>query len=375
MLLELLILHLQIHSITSKMSNLIFILLFSIGCTSCSPSNDGNPPVETPHLYFPTNGTPYWASTSIESLNWNSEALAPLLDFLEEKNTKGFIVLHNGKIVVESYMNGHSQTSNWYWASAGKTLTSTVVGIAHDEGLINLSDPVSTYIGKKWTSASPEKELLINSKHLLTMTSGLDEKLGDEVSPQNLQYVADAGEKWVYHNVYVKMQDVVAQASDLTWDAYFNSRLKNAIGMNGVWTKLEDLNVFWSNTRSMARFGLMVLAKGKWQETQIVSESFLKEATTATQKHNLAYGYLWWLNGKISYVLPGIPFEFQGSLIPNAPDDLIAALGKNDQKLYVVPSKNLVIVRMGEVANSNTPTFGLSGFDNELWGYINALIN
>ncbi|MFY0483979.1 hypothetical protein ACI6PS_15390 [Flavobacterium sp. PLA-1-15] len=49
------------------------------------------------------------------------------------------------------------------------------------------------------------------------------------------------------------------------------------------------------------------------------------------------------------------------------------ALGKNDQKIYVIPSKKMVVVRMGEVANPENPTFALSGFDNELWKKINAL--
>ncbi|MCB0447174.1 MAG: serine hydrolase, partial [Gelidibacter sp.] len=67
--------------------------------------------------------------------------------------------------------------------------------------------------------------------------------------------------------------------------------------------------------------------------------------------------------------------EFSGSLIPNAPNDMYAALGKNDQKIYVVPSKKLVVIRMGDVANPENPTFGLSGFDDELWQKINALTN
>ena len=54
---------------------------------------------------------------------------------------------------------------------------------------------------------------------------------------------------------------------------------------------------------------------------------------------------------------------------------MFAGLGKNDQKVYVVPSKNLVVIRMGEVANVDNPTFGLSSFDNELWEKINAVIN
>ena len=90
---------------------------------------------------------------------------------------------------------------------------------------------------------------------------------------------------------------------------------------------------------------------------------------------NQAYGYLWWLNGKSSYHLPQTQLEFKGTLIPNAPTDMYAALGKNDQKIYVVPSKKLVIVRMGDVADPNNPTFASSTFDNDLWGKINLLID
>ena len=82
---------------------------------------------------------------------------------------------------------------------------------------------------------------------------------------------------------------------------------------------------------------------------------------------------MWWLNGKDSYHLPQTQLEFQGKLIPSAPDDMYCALGKNDQKIYVVPSKKLVIVRMGESAEGTN--FALSGFDEALWKKINLVIN
>jgi CubicO group peptidase (beta-lactamase class C family) len=69
------------------------------------------------------------------------------------------------------------------------------------------------------------KENLITCRNLLTMTSGLDDSLGDDVSPANLQYKADAGTRWAYHNVYVKLQDVVAAATGQTWSQYFNAKL------------------------------------------------------------------------------------------------------------------------------------------------------
>ena len=339
---------------------------------SCASDDSNDEYILDESIYYPPINSDTWETKSMAELNWNDNALQPLLDFLEEKNTKSFMILHNGKIVVEEYMNGHDSNSTWYWASAGKTLTTATSGIAQEEGFIDINNKVSDYVGTGWTSAALDKENLITCKHLLSMSSGLDDTTGDDISASNLQYVADAGTRWAYHNVYVKMQDVVAQATNQTWDSYFDTKLRTPIGMNGGWFNLGALNVYWSNTRSMARFGLLTYANGKWEDQQIVNETNLAEATNTSQSINKSYGYLWWLNGKSSYHLPQSQIEFTGNLIPNAPSDMFAALGKNDQKIYVVPSEKLVIIRMGESAEDEN--FALSNFDNELWAEINTLI-
>ncbi|MFY8010267.1 MAG: serine hydrolase domain-containing protein [Flavobacterium sp.] len=357
------------------MKNLYSLLLLSFLTFSCSSDSGGETEPTPEAMYFPpSDGSNTWESKSVADLNWNQNAVQPLLDYLELKNTKSFIILVNGRIVMENYFNGHSATTPWYWASAGKTLTATVTGIAQEEGLININNKVSDYLGTGWTSASLAKENLITCKNLLCMTSGLNDALGDDVSPANLQYVADAGTRWAYHNVYVKLQDVVAQASGQTWTNYFNTKLRDRIGMTGgAWINSDGLSVYWSTTRNMARFGLLSLNQGKWDGNTIVSSAYFNQATTTSQNLNQAYGYLWWLNGKSTYRLPGLQLQFNGTLIPNAPSDMYAALGKNDQKIYVVPSMKMVIIRMGEVANPENPTFALSGFDNELWDKINDL--
>ena len=354
----------------------VYILLIAIGILfSCATSDEVTEENNNNNTtaYFPPITSNTWESISISEIGWNENHLQPLFDFLEEKNTKGFIVLYNGRIVVEEYMNSHTSTASWYWASAGKTLTSTVARIAEDEGLLDINNKVSDYIGTGWTSATLDQENVITCKHLLSMSSGLDDSLGDNVATENLQYVADAEQRWAYHNVYVKMQEIIAQASNQTWSSYFNTKLKDRIGMSGSWIPLGDLSVYWSTTRSMARFGLLISANGKWENTQIVSTNYLNQATNTSQSINESYGYLWWLNGKSSYHLPATQVTFPGSLIPNAPDDMYAALGKNDQKIYVVPSKKLVVIRMGEAADDSN--FALSTFDNELWEKINLVIN
>jgi CubicO group peptidase (beta-lactamase class C family) len=353
-------------NILLSLSSLFFIISCSKDDTVNSTTPEG--------MYFPPSGVETWETKSVSSLNWNQNAVQPLLDYLALKNSKSFIILVNGRIVMENYFNGHDVNASWYWASAGKTLTATLTGIAQQEGIININSKVSQYIGTGWTSETLAQENLITCKNLLTMTSGIEDiSNGDGVTPAELQYKADAGTRWAYHNVYVKLQDIIAQASGQTWSGYFNAKLKNKIGMDGIWFTSGNNEVYYSKTRSMARFGLLMLNKGKWNTEQILNETYFNEATNTSQSINLSYGYLWWLNGKSSYHLPQSQWPFSGSLIPNGPTDMFMALGKNDQKIYVIPSKNMVVIRMGNVADPTNPTFALSGFDNELWQKINAL--
>lgn len=72
-------------------------------------------------------------------------------------------------------------------------------------------------------------------------------------------------------------------------------------------------------------------------------------------------------------MLPQTQFSFNGQLTPNAPADMYAALGKNDQKIYVVPSQKLVVIRMGDSAGN--VQLAVSSFDNELWGRLKTIIN
>jgi CubicO group peptidase (beta-lactamase class C family) len=171
--------------------------------------------------------------------------------------------------------------------------------------------------------------------------------------------------------VYVKLQDVIAQASGQTWNTYFNSKLRDKIGMDGAWFQSGKNSVYGSTTRSMARFGLLMYNKGKWDNTVILNENYFTEATTTSQNINLGYGYLWWLNGKASYHLPQSQLTIPGSIIPSAPNDMFMALGKNDQKIYVIPSKKMVVIRMGDAADN--VNLALSDFDDVLWQKINAL--
>ncbi|NNL02697.1 MAG: serine hydrolase [Eudoraea sp.] len=361
-------------------------IILILGCLACEnnsddladtlieePDSDQNPDSS---LYFPGTTTDEWQIISPQALGWNANAIQDLIDFLEEKDTKAFVILKDGKIAMEEYFGTFKQDSLWYWASAGKTLTAFTVGIALEKQLLDLNDKTSDYLGQGWTSAPPEKEDLITIKNQLTMTSGLKDMAFDCVTPDCLEYEGDANSRWAYHNgPYTLLEGVVSEAAGTSFSAFFNSNLRDRIGMEGFWLSTNGLNnVYFSTARSMARFGLLNLNNGMWNETTILGDmEYISEMKNTSQELNKSYGYLWWLNGKESYMAPSLQLVFNGSLIPNAPADTYAGLGKNDQKLYVVPSKGLVIVRMGEDAAENL--LGPSSFDNALWEKLGNLIN
>lgn len=342
------------------------VLVFLLGCKD-DPEPKGEP------MYFPSNSGTDWETKTAASLAWNVSAIQPLKDYLLAKNTKSFMILVNGRIVMEEYFDGHTISSTWQWNSAGKTLTTATVGIAQQEGLLNINLKTSQYLGEGWTSESLEKENLITSRHLLTMTSGIND-VSELVIKPNLTYLADAGTRWSYHNVFQKLMDVVAAASNQGFEEYFNTKLKDKVGMDGFWNNGVIFKVYHSTTRSMARFGILALNKGKWKDEQIVNESFFTESISTSQSINPSYGYLWWLNGKAKYMIPGEQTIFTGFLVPSAPADMYAAMGAEDQRLYVIPSKNMVVIRMGNASDPDNPSFAVSGFDEALWQKINALI-
>ena len=365
-----------------------FLLFFSILIVFSLVSCDKDTPEmkeemeEVIETYFPPIDGSTWSTTSPSSLGWDLDELEATLDFLEEKGTRAFIIIKDGKIVTENYwgttlVSGETftQESNWYWASAGKSLMSTLIGIAQAEGLLSINDKTSDYLGQGWTSLTAEQEDKIKISHQLTMTTGLDYEAADIncTDPSCLTYSVDAGNQWYYHNgPYTLLKDVLTSATGVNQNAYTQSVIGNKIGMSGLWIE-TDINLFWSTARDMARFGLLILNEGVWDETTVVPDmDYLIDMTSSSQDLNPAYGYLWWLNGQSSIVYPGLPTSFNTTLSPSAPDDLYAAIGKNGQIIDVIPSENMVVIRMGEAPDSSlVPT----DFHNEMWEYLMETMN
>ncbi|OWW23757.1 serine hydrolase [Zobellia sp. OII3] len=359
-------------------SVLSFLLLFLFSCSYDKVESEVEIDPVPQGMYFPAISSTTWDTLTPAQLAWNETEIESLYEYLDVNRTKGFMVLKDGRIVLEKYFNGHTADSQWTWFSAAKSLTATITGIAQEEGLLHITDKTSDYLGTNWTSLPIEKENLITVQHHLSMTTGLTDHVGDYIpwvctTPSCLEYTADAGTRWAYHQGgFIVLQNILTQSTGMDFQSYGKTKLEDRIGMRGNWTKALGLNLYNSTTRSMARFGLLALNKGSWDGSSIVSKTYFDQMTDTSQELNKSYGYLWWLNGKQSYMGTTSQEVVSSELIPNAPSDLFAALGANDQKIYVVPSQGLVIVRCGESAGENQ--LGLSSFDNELWAKLNAVI-
>lgn len=332
-------------------------------------------------LYFPPINSEDWEKMSISEAGFDQEKMGEFLNWLSETDTRAFLILKDGKIVIEEYwgnkLTGLGQmdaNSYWYWASAGKTLTAALIGIAEEQKLLKLKDRSQKYLGTGWTSLSQKQEKKIRLIHHLTMTTGLNDQVSnlDDTTPSSFQYLADPGKRWTYHNAtYTVLDKVIEASTGMDMQEYFRANIGDKIGMKGFWQKTGQNNVFFSTPRSMGRFGLLLLANGSWDGNKLWEGQFFKDMIQPSQQLNPSYGYLTWLNGESSYLLPGSQTRLPGSLIKSAPDDMYQAMGKNGQFLMVVPSQNLVIVRVGGAPGNLPVPFLLA---RQIWDRLGPII-
>ncbi|MBX2816558.1 MAG: serine hydrolase [Saprospiraceae bacterium] len=322
--------------------------------------------------YLPPIGSDGWETISPAALDWDEGALTSVLDFVKESNSKAFLLMVDGRMVVESYYDRFTRDSVWYWASAGKSLAAVMVGIAQEEGHLNIEQPTADFLGKGWTAASSEQEDDIRIRHQLSMSTGLNDNLFSCTLPQCLPYLTAPDSRWSYHNgPYTLTHEVVKQATGTNFTIYTNLKLAN-IGLSGAWIPLDGNRIFFSTPRSMARFGLFVLNRLAWSTwSPFSSDAYFDAMIQPSQELNQSYGYLWWLHGQDSHMLPGLQWVFDGPINPNCPPDAISALGKNGQVLDIVPSLKLVLVRMG-----NNPDNALVPvqFHRTLWNLLQQVL-
>lgn len=326
-----------------------------------------------PAWFFPTTDAT-WARASPADAGFDAEALDAALEWAGEQNSAAVVILWRGRLVAERYWQGWTSQTQGPYFSAGKTITAALTLDLAAEGLLALDDPVATHLGTGWSRMSSGEDS-VTVRHLLAMASGMDDSLKRVVSPE-------AGRFYYNNPGYYQLFDVLAAAGGRTLPVLAQQRLFDPIGMSRTLAFAnqdtgEPGFIFIGSARDFARFGILMLQHGRWDGVPVIADSaLLHAARTPSGSDNASYGWLWWLNGYGSFRTPGPYFlpTIDGPLVPSAPADLAAALGRDDKKLYVVPSLDLVVVRLGErsVISGTVSPLAVSTFDDAFWTQLMA---
>ena len=332
-------------------------------------------------LYFPSSDE-HWEQIDPETVGWNTALLSAALDLAGELDSSGVVILHRGRIMAERYWeleNPSQRYQNFLQgrdtkdraiedvASAQKSIVAVLAGIAQERGLISIDDQVSKYLGTGWSRASEQQEAAITIRHLLSMNSGL---------AANMTYSAAAGGVWLYNTpAYHYVMRILEEVAGTDRNQLTSDWITEPLGMEySSWTPRPWADAaigsgFSTTARELARFGLMIQAGGRWQDQEVIADrAYLEAMLSPSQGLNPAYGFLWWINGQEFSLGAGAGARrVDGSLIPAAPDDLVAMQGALDRKLYLVPSLDLVVVRLGATGSSNDVNF-----NNAFWPALMA---
>ncbi|MBX6389261.1 MAG: beta-lactamase family protein [Frankia sp.] len=301
----------------------------------------------------------------------------------EEGKSNCLIVVRDGRIAGEWYFRGTNENTTQNVFSVTKSVTSTLVGIAQDDGALRISDSASTWI-PQWRGTPAEA---VTVRNLLSNDSGRQWSWATDYAelPREQDQTAFAiglaqehppGQTWAYNNSAIQtLSQVLAGATGQDPVDFAKQRLFEPIGM--AHTTLgtdpsggaQTYSGLRTTCRDLARFGQLVLDQGRWGDEQIVSAEWLAEATgQSSTAINAAYGYLWWLNrpGPIAGVQAASDLSAvgdgtlrHGQLVPGAPEDMFWAVGLGNQVVQIDPGSRTVVVRLGIPEGSpRPPTFG-----------------
>ena len=305
---------------------------------------------------------PTWPTALPESHGLDPAGLQIAAELAEANRSNCLLVVRHGHIVGEWYWQETTPTTkvkNW---SVGKSYASTVVGLALDRGdLTSVDERAADWI-PEWEQTPREA---IRLHDLLSMSSGLEfDMIADNVTmplADNMTALAiesplvnPPGALWEYNNHSVQsMEPILRAATGMAADEYADQHLFSPLGMDVEWKRDEvEQPALYMNARTScrdnARFGLLFLRNGCWNGERVLSKEWVEAATSPSTSLNRGYGYWWWLNGE-EPILDSVDFEPKspGGMHSFAPDDAFCAVGLGNQFIEVIPSLDLVVVRMG----------------------------
>jgi CubicO group peptidase (beta-lactamase class C family) len=282
----------------------------------------------------------------------------------KSKRTRSLLVIYKDKIIAEKYDTGFNKNSKILGWSMTKSITSALFGVLQKERKLDIFKPAPI---PEWANDERSK---ITINDLLHMNSGLEWKedytticdatkmLFQAEDMTQSQLVKPAKFKpnthWNYSSGTTNLLSGILRRQFKTHQEYLDfwySALIDKIGMHSMVVETDMKGNFvgssygWATTRDWSKFGLLYLHKGNWNGNQILEEIWVKYAATPTNDSHGVYGAHFWLNA--------------GGKYKDAPRDLFSCNGFQGQRIFIIPSCNMVIVRMGLTEDSKFDFNGL----------------
>jgi len=321
-----------------------------------------------------------WAYDSAYNTKEIPEALLKVID---SNDTHAFLVIQDGKLLYERYWDNYDSARLSGSFSAAKSIVSLLIGIALDEGKIkSLDEPVANYVDHFKTNGLEK----ITIKNLLTMSSGTNYNEGDKgyfslnaygYYGDDLEHMVGMMEKKEEPGMFWQYRSGDTQVLGLIVEKAFGDNISNLVSERFYKPMGAEFDAFWlldgeqkrekafccfnGVARDYARFGQLVLNNGNWNGKQIVSETYIKEATSPAtylkdREENNApvdfYGYQYWI-------------------LKHSGVTAIAQNGLFGQYVYIIPEKNAVVVRLGE----SKVTKHIHHFQPENYTYVDAALS
>ena len=276
------------------------------------------------------------------------------------------LIARNGKLVLESYFNGFERDTKHDTRSAFKSVTSALVGIAVDKGLIvDLNQTISSYFPDYWPEiqVDGEQKRRISLIHLLTMTAGFDAEENFGIGPfrendmflsndwvrfcLDLPMAHDPGTRFSYNSsTTFLIGEIVSRAAGESLPEFARKHLFEPLGIDTYcWTLTPKMRAvaqgsFFIRPRDMLKIGQLFLNQGSWNEQPVISAGWVEESTKhhldtldnneENQQQRDSYGYQWWTRRESDSTL-----------------DHYFASGNGGQRIQVFPRINMVVVFTG----------------------------
>ena len=330
-----------------------------LGCVLINDSYNPKSHIPTPHRELISNELPFpYGNNGTKDTvfdNVDYALLQKTVDSLfstESQKTRTVLVAYKNQIVAERYAEGFTKETPMLGWSMTKSVLGTLYGILAHQEKLDLDSPAPI---ASWQN-DERKHITLN--HLLRMQSGLEwdedyTKISDVTRmlflnsdmttvQQEKKAIASPTEIWNYSSGTTNLLSGILRKHFNTHQEYLDfpyTALIDKIGMNSMIIEADTKGNFvgssygWANTRDWAKFGILYLNKGYWNGEQLFSPDWVDYIKQPTVNSNGTYGAHFWLNA--------------GGKYPDVPRDLYSANGFQGQRVFIIPSKDLVVVRTG----------------------------